>query len=95
MHKITFHPSQKKIEVPTGTSLYDAAIQSKLPVASSCNGQFTCGKCNMQVLAGGENTSPQTPEERDLLAREKKPLNHRISCVTTVNGDCTVTTTYW
>jgi ferredoxin len=49
----------------------------------------------MQILDGGEQLSSQQEPERQLLRREKKPESDRISCVTRVNGDCTVTTTYW
>jgi len=95
MPKITFLPSQKTLEVSSGTLLFDAALRAKLPVASSCSAEFVCGKCNMQVVEGGENLSPQRDLERKLLHRNGKPESDRISCVTRIYGDCTVTTTYW
>ena len=49
----------------------------------------------MQVLDGGENLSPQRDPERKVLQRNGKPDTDRISCVTRVYGDCTVSTTYW
>lgn len=95
MPKITFVPSQKFIEVDKGALLFDAALRAGLPVASSCSAEFVCAKCNMQVLAGGENLSGQREPELKLLRRDKKPETDRISCVTRVYGDCTITTTYW
>lgn len=92
---VTFHPSKKTIEVEEGTTLYDAAMRIFLPVASSCSAEASCGKCNMIVLAGGENLSIQMESERHLLAKEKRPLTDRISCLTRVHGDCLVTTRYW
>ncbi len=92
---VTFTPSQKKIEVEQGVTLYDAALLLNLPVASSCSAEATCGKCNMIVLEGAENLSLQSEWERHLLAKEKKPLSDRISCLSRVFGDCTVTTRYW
>ena len=95
MPKVTFHPSGKTIDVPRGTLLFDAAVRVQLPVASSCRAGFVCGKCNMQVVTGGDQLSEQRDPERALLQREKKDITDRISCVTRVYGDCTVSTTYW
>lgn len=95
MLKVTFLPSGKTAGVVEGTSLFDAAKQAGLPVASSCSADFVCGRCNMQVIAGERNLSPQSDHEKKLLQRDKKPLTDRISCMARVLGDCTVTTTYW
>lgn len=92
---VTFMPSGKSIDVPAGTTLFDAATQAGLPVASSCDADFVCGRCNMQILKGSENLSLQDELELRLLRRDKKPVTDRISCQARVSGDCTVTTTYW
>ena len=92
---VTFLPSGKRVEVSSGTTLFAAATRAGLPVASSCDAEATCGKCNMQVLVGDAALSPREAIEIRLLAKEKKPAADRISCVTRVLGDCTVTTGYW
>lgn len=92
---VTFDKANKRIEVPEGTTLFQAAISAGLPVASSCEEDFVCGKCNMQILAGKENLSAQSEHERKLLHKENAPTEDRISCITKVWGDCTVTTSYW
>lgn len=92
---ITFQPSGKKIEVPKGTLLFDAALRAGLPVASSCSAEFVCGRCHMEILEGREGLSDQRDSERKLLLRQGKPEGDRISCVTRVHGDCVVTTSYW
>lgn len=92
---VTFLPSGKRVEVTQGSLLFDAACRAALPVASSCSTAFVCGKCNMQVIEGGENLSAQREPEVKLLQRDKKPVSDRISCVTRIYGDCTVTATYW
>ena len=92
---VTFFPSQKTIEVPSGTLLFDAAKRAGLPVASSCSADNICGKCNMQVLNGAESLSNQDVSETSLLQRDKNPITDRISCMTQVLGDCVVTTRYW
>lgn len=95
MPKVTFHPSMKTIDVSEGTTLFDAAKRVGLPVASSCGADNVCGRCNMQVLDGVQHLSGQENPELVLLRRDKKDLTDRISCMTRVLGDCTVTTTYW
>ncbi len=95
MPKVTFLPSRKTAIVEVGTTLFEAASRVNLPVASSCDADATCGKCNMKIVAGKENLSPKLEWEVKLLDKEKKPKEDRISCLTTVQGDCTVMTTYW
>ncbi len=92
---VTFQPSGKTVDVPAGTTLFEAAHQAGLPVASSCGAEGICGKCNMTILAGRENLSESKPIEPRLLSKERKPATDRISCQTKALGDCVVTTTYW
>ncbi len=95
MPNVRFHPSRKSIEIASGKTLYEAAREAGLPVASSCDAEFTCGKCNMEILEGAENVSPQDEAERHLLQRQGRPVTDRVSCRTKVFGDCKVTTSYW
>lgn len=95
MPRVMFFPNVRILEIETGTRLFDAAHSAGLPVASSCDGEFVCGKCVMRVLEHPENLSAQEPDERELLAREKNPLTWRVSCRARILGDCTVTTKYW
>jgi uncharacterized 2Fe-2S/4Fe-4S cluster protein (DUF4445 family) len=92
---VTFFPSGKTLEVEVGTLLFDAAVLAGLPVASSCQAKSVCGRCDMQVLEGKENLSEQDPKELSLLRRNQKLATNRISCLTRVFGNCTVTTGYW
>jgi len=92
---ITFEPSGRSLEVTRGTLLFDAVLRAGLPIASSCSAEFVCGKCNLKIVSGGENLSAQRDPERRLLRRDQKPESDRISCVTRVYGDCSVTASYW
>lgn len=92
---VSFQPSGKRIEAQSGETIYSAALRAGLPVASSCSADFVCGRCNMIIVEGAENLSPQSEMELRLLKRDKNPLTDRISCQTKVLGDCTVTTRYW
>jgi 2Fe-2S ferredoxin len=95
MPTITFIPSKKTVDVEKGTTLFDAAVKAGLPVASSCSAAFICGKCNLQVIEGGDQLSRQTNSEKSVLRRDKNPETDRISCVTKAYGDCTITARYW
>jgi 2Fe-2S ferredoxin len=92
---VTFFPSGQTIQVEQGSLLFDAAVKAGLPVASSCSTENVCGRCNMQILKGLENLSFQSEQEVKLLRRDKNPTTDRISCMTRIVGDCTVTTRYW
>ncbi len=92
---VTFLPSGQRVEVEVGTTVFAAAQKAGLPIASSCSAEFVCGKCNVRVVAGAPGLSVQTDSERQLLQRENKPASDRISCQAKIQGDCSVTTSYW
>jgi len=92
---VTFKPSDKKVTVPEGTLLFDAACRVGLPVASSCSAEAVCGKCVMKIVEGEKSLNACSPEEVRLLVRDSRKPGERISCLVRVQGDCTVTTTYW
>jgi ferredoxin len=95
MPKVKFQPSGRTIEVPDGTTLFQAAKRAGLPVAASCDEVFVCGKCNLEIVEGADHLSKQTSKERDLLQAQGRALTDRVSCVTLVLGDCTVRASYW
>lgn len=95
MPKIKCLPKGVELDVPHGKLLIDALVEAGFPVANSCSSDFVCGKCNIQIVAGAENLSRKSDNEIKLLKREKCGESDRISCVTRVNGDITVTASYW
>lgn len=88
-------PQEIRVDVPTGTLLFDAACRAGFPVASSCSSSAVCGKCVMKVSEGSQNLSPVSGHERVLLERDKRKPEERVSCMARVLGDCAVTTGYW
>ena len=76
--KITFLPSDKKIEVEKGISVLEAARQAGLHIQSVCGGDGICGKCRVIIKKGSVESQPTallTPEEIDdgvVLACESK-----------------------
>ena len=51
-HKVDFEPIGKRVEVPAGVTLLDAARQAGIGLASVCGGEGTCGRCRVAVMAG-------------------------------------------
>lgn len=49
---IAFAPSGRKVRVPPGVSLFDAASWNGVAIDSTCGGHGTCRKCRVRVLAG-------------------------------------------
>lgn len=52
MPVIVFRPSNKKINVPPGTELLDAARKADIAIESPCGGKGTCCKCVVRIIAG-------------------------------------------
>src|SRR5262245_32105359 len=106
MPKITFvNDKNEKVEteVPAGTNLRKAARATGVPVYKglskflNCHGLGLCGTCHVLVKQGKENLSPKGRMEKFRLGLMIASIGHedemRLSCQTTVNGDCTVETT--
>ena len=50
---VTFLPGGRTAEVPTGTSLLDAATVAGVEIAAPCGGQGRCGRCRVSVAGAG------------------------------------------
>lgn len=55
--RILFLPNQVEIDVPSGTSILDAAKQAGIFLDAPCGGNGTCGKCEVSLTQDDE-TSP-------------------------------------
>lgn len=91
--QVIFAPSGTMTEVPTGTTLLDAAAAAGMPVGSSCGADGICGKCGLRVLSG-ELLAPSVREAR--VARANRvDEGLRLSCMVNLTEDLTVTADYW
>jgi uncharacterized 2Fe-2S/4Fe-4S cluster protein (DUF4445 family) len=52
MRTVTFLPSYRKVDVPRGTTVLDAAQRAGLNMNVVCGGQGKCGKCVVYVQSG-------------------------------------------
>lgn len=92
---VSFLPSERRVRVPAGTSLLEAARLAGLPIASACSGGGACGRCGVRVVSGAEASAPETGAEAHVKARNRVDTALRLACRTGVSGDMTITTPYW
>jgi len=92
---VHFVPSSRRIRVPSGTSLLEAARRAGLPVAASCSGEGACARCALVILVGGEGVPVESRSEALAKARNRVDARTRLACRIGVTGDMTVTAAYW
>jgi ferredoxin, 2Fe-2S len=76
------------VEVPSGTTLLDAAERCGAQVGHSCGGVCACSTCHIWVRKGLESLSEQTDQEMDRLDMgfDVRPYS-RLSCQTEVGNE--------
>ena len=92
---IRFEPSRKRVAVPSGTNLLEAARRAELPVASACGADGICARCGLEILEGADALPPESERERSVKRRNRIDAHLRLSCYIDVAGDLTVTAPYW
>lgn len=75
---ITFLPSNKKVHIEEGTSLYEAAVNAGIDTDGVCSGRKTCGKCKVLVTRGNDRIF--SAEETQSLTEEEKERGIRLAC---------------
>ena len=99
--RIRFEPSGRESLVPTGTTLYAAAKNLGLPIASACDADGICARCGMEILCHEDRLSPEDEPERSGKHANRVDAKLRLSCLAVLErggGDpeaLVVTTTYW
>jgi ferredoxin len=80
----------RTVEVPAGTSLFEAGAKIAAGIDTACVGKGTCGLCRVKIVSGGETLNPFTDEEKKHLGNVFHITKVRLSCRTIV-GDGPVT----
>ncbi|MCP3100094.1 (2Fe-2S)-binding protein [Myxococcus sp. K15C18031901] len=90
MPKVTFKSplAEVGVDVPTGTTLLDAAEQCGAQVGHSCGGVCGCSTCHIWVRKGLDSLSEQTDAEADRLDMgfDVRPYS-RLSCQTELGAE--------
>jgi 2Fe-2S ferredoxin len=88
--KVTFKSPLAEVstDVPTGTTLLDAAEKCGAQVGHSCGGVCACSTCHIWVRKGLDSLSEQTDAEADRLDMgfDVRPYS-RLSCQTELGGE--------
>ncbi|WAC04007.1 MAG: ASKHA domain-containing protein [Methanoregula sp.] len=88
MFTVTFLPGYRKIEVPRGTTILDAAQRSGMNINVVCGGQGKCGKCVVYVQSGRIEFDPQ--KNSKFFTSEELIEGACLACQATVQGDIQV-----
>ena len=95
MPKVRFVPLGKERDIRAGATILAAANQCEVPLGQSCSGDGICGWCRVQVIDGLQHLAPPSPLEERLIREKEFAPRERAACLAKVQGDVTITTTYW
>jgi uncharacterized 2Fe-2S/4Fe-4S cluster protein (DUF4445 family) len=84
---LLYEPSGRKVRVPAGVTLFDAASWNGIAIDSTCGGHGTCKKCKVQVLDGA--AAPTALDERAFNSDELR-AGWRLACRAEAAGDTTI-----
>lgn len=87
--EVRFEPSGKSFVAQAGKSVLETAEAAGLPIESGCR-MGMCGADPVVVVAGAENLSPPSDEEKATLARLGLGAGARLACMCKVRGPATI-----
>ncbi len=90
MPTVSFYPSGKTGEIPTGMSLLDASEKLGVELHHDCGGFATCSTCRILIIEGPENLTEIDLDEENMLEEAELPDPFRLSCQAKVTGDVVV-----
>ena len=75
---VDLEPIGRRVRVPPGTSLLDAARLAGVDLVASCGGMGICGTCLVRVISG--EVSPLNPSEEETMDSAQKAAGLRLAC---------------
>ena len=93
MPKITYidnSGNNRKVEVASGLSVMEGAIQNNIPgIDADCGGSMACATCHVYVKEEWFNKLPKTEDaEQDMIDMAFEPKkNSRLSCQIVVGDE--------
>ncbi len=89
--KVTWPQFARTIEVRSGSTLLDAALDHDLPLEHACGGYCACTTCHILVREGAANLSPPEDDEQERLkGKAGTTAVSRLACQSKVCGNVTV-----
>lgn len=87
-YEVTLQPIGRRIEVPAGMNLLDAARLAGVELVAICGGEGTCGTCRVHSISG--QLSPRTLTEEAELSNDDLAAGDRLACQAEVLSDVRV-----
>jgi uncharacterized 2Fe-2S/4Fe-4S cluster protein (DUF4445 family) len=84
---LLYEPSGRRVRVPAGVTLFDAASWNGIAIDSTCGGHGTCKKCKVQVLDGA---APPTALDERAFSIDELRDGWRLACRAQATGDTTI-----
>ena len=84
---LVFEPGARRVRVPHGVTMFDAASWNGIAIDSTCGGHGTCKKCKVKVAAGA---GPPTPLDVRAFTPEQLRDGWRLACRALATADATV-----
>src|SRR5215471_5770408 len=82
--RVDFEPVGKRVEVPAGGTLLDAAHAAGIELASVCGGHGHCGRCRLTVLSG--DIGGPAEADHSFLSGPELDAGQRLACQTHIVG---------
>jgi len=88
MPKVKWPQLGREVEVASGTTILDCALDHDIPLEHACGGFCACTTCHVHILEGASNVSTmeEMEDERIGSLSERKPES-RLGCQTQIKGD--------
>ncbi|MGH9303702.1 MAG: 2Fe-2S iron-sulfur cluster-binding protein, partial [Acidimicrobiales bacterium] len=74
---LAFDPSGRRVRVPAGVTLFDAASWNGIAIDSTCGGHGTCKKCKVKLLSG---KAPITSLDTRAFQPDELRSGWRLAC---------------
>ena len=84
---LLFEPGARRVRVPHGVTLFDAASWNGIAIDSTCGGHGTCKKCKVKVADG---VTPPTPLDARAFTADELADGWRLACRALATADATV-----
>ncbi|HEY0479773.1 MAG TPA: 2Fe-2S iron-sulfur cluster-binding protein [Kofleriaceae bacterium] len=79
------------VEVPAGATLFEAGARVSAGIDTACVGKGTCGLCRVKIVAGADQLTPYSDEERKHLGNVYHLTRVRLACRSRLDaGDVTI-----
>ena len=84
---LSFEPSGKGVRVPSGVSVFDAALWNGVAVDSTCGGHGTCKKCKVRIADG---SVPISRLDERAFTPEQLAEGWRLACMSNAVTNLTI-----